>query len=91
MLSMKKLIRSAQCVSASNNKPKNPTTREPVSFDARDIVEILTQIEELQDYNIAIRNDDQRRVILDIGDSSYVIQQRQAKQHPRRQIRKIEN
>jgi len=53
------------------------------------IVDILTQIEELKDYNVAIKKDD-GRLLLAVGDSVYDISEKREKRYPRRKLTKLE-
>ena len=58
-------------------------------FSPTEIVDILQQIEELNDYNIAIRIVD-GGLRLGVGDSIYEISPRKEGRYPRRRLRKIE-
>ena len=92
---MKKLLRSTTpptriTVVETDTDTKSTIDENKYRFDSRDLVDILSQIEELKNYNIAIRNDD-GTLLLGIGDSIYEIDETMDKRYPRRRLRKREN
>ena len=80
---MKKLLKSNVptskiCANAENN------------FSSIDIADIIQQIEELKNYNVAVKRDDEGRLLLAVGDSIYEISEINKKRYPRRAVRKLE-
>ena len=84
---MKKLLKQDRAPSEVT------TTDEPdkkkSGFTCNDLVDILQQIEELNDYNIAIKNED-GVLLLAVGDSVYEISKIRENRYPRRALRKLE-
>jgi len=58
-------------------------------FSIIDIVDIISQLEEMSDYNIAVRNYEDT-LQLGIGDTIYEICDIKDQRYPRRRLRKLE-
>jgi hypothetical protein len=58
-------------------------------FTYVDLVDILRQIEELKNYNVAVRMEE-GMLQLAVGDSIYEISEVKSKRYPRRRLRKLE-
>ena len=90
---MKRLIKQnpAQIETTTADEPdeKPNEKKNKKDFTFTDLVDIMLQIEELKDYNVAIRSD--KGVLqLAVGDTVYEVSPVQENRYPRRRLRKLE-
>jgi len=87
---MKVLVKqSANQVTIPSEPQAAKRTENKNAFTHYCIVDILNQLEELSDYNIAIKKDD-GRCLLTVGDVVYEISEIISKSYPRRRLRKLD-
>jgi len=60
------------------------------SFSITDVVGMLSQLDELKNFNVAAKNDDEGRLLLRVGDSVYEVSKQLKRRYPRRHLRKLE-
>ena len=85
---MKKLVKSLTPPSEITYADED-NTQHKFDFSSTDLVDILQQIEELKNFNIAIRIED-GHLQLAVGDSIYEISEIRDQRYPRRRLRKLE-
>jgi len=89
---MKKLLKKSTTapteIHTSDENKKSDKIK--CEFTFIDIVDILQQLEELKNYNIAIKVDD-GRLLLAVGDVVYEISEKRSQRYPARSLRKLEN
>jgi len=78
---MKRLLKNIRATSECDEDKTN--------LSLVDLVDVLNQIEELKNYNIAIRNED-GAIQLAVGDSRYELSRIIEKRHPRRRLHKMD-
>jgi len=83
---MKRLLKKINASSEANNADTN---EDKISFSITDLVDIISQIEELNE-NVAIRGHE-GTLQLAVGDSIYEICDLKSQRYPRRRLRKVES
>ena len=78
---MKRLLKNIRATSECDEDKTN--------LSLVDLVDVLNQIEELKNYNIAIRNED-GAIQLAVGDSRYELSGIIEKRYPRRRLHKMD-
>ena len=86
---MKRYIRQ-NTVPGNVTASDDTTIESPIRFTVNDLIDILSQIQELTD-PVAFAMDEDRRLLMRVGDSMYEIGQIQTNRLPRRRVNKLEN
>lgn len=83
---MKRLLKAdSPPTEITTDKEKNTKNK----FTYIDVVDILNQIEELSDYNVAMKIED-GSLLLAVGDSVYEISKVREERYPQRKLTKLE-
>ena len=70
---------------------ENMSAESEIKFSAIDLADIFSQVEEIKNCKVAIKNDDEGRLLLAVGDSLYEILEINENRYPRRALRKLES